>query len=138
MLAVLATPLSAVELETWTVTSFGSVVTALMSSVTLVSGESGTAGAVLEGVAASAMASEVLSAWATCPVVAFLSFSPGSGSSLMIASNSARMSSLRGSSLPSASVTPVVGTVTNVMRPAATPCSDCPRSTRSLVLTLST
>lgn len=56
----------------------------------------------------------------------------------MIASNSAFMSSVRGVSLPYSSAYPTVGTVTNVIRPAFTPCTDWPRSTRSLVLMLST
>ena len=69
--------------------------------------------------------------------VAFRSFSPGSGSSLMMASKSARMSEVRGGSSPFSSVTPV-GTVTKETWPADMPCTDWPSWTRSLVLTLST
>ena len=64
-------------------------------------------------------------------------FSPGSASSLMIASNSARMSEVRGGSSPFSSVMPV-GTVTNETWPAFMPCTDWPSWTRSRVLMLST
>ena len=91
-----------------------------------------------EPVALPAVVSALFVATVSGLSVSLRSFSPGSGSSSMIASKSAYTSSVRGTSLPSQSATPVVGTVTKVIRPALMPCSDCPNRTRSRVWTLST
>ena len=104
MLAVDPSPVSPVEFDTCTVMSCGSAVTALTTSVV------GTAGWVVSAVASLVVDEVVLvgssDVVVTGVVVSFWSFSPGNGSSLMMASNSARMASSLGTSLPSSSVIP--------------------------------